>query len=396
MAMTTGTRRSSMRSSRGFKLSRQMIFPEVSSPNSLISAPAMNVRPAPINTTALTVSSFSICATAAAMPAETAALSAFTGGLFIVTTAIPSIFVSCTRSLINCSRIRISGERYADFLRNDAQLLDHRHNQRHTLLAAHFFRIAFRVAGDERAVRAGRGSRSAKHADEVVHLPLELIRFDEAVDAHRSEKVPDSLPHAARRNFLAQRKGRREGPPIGPAQYAAQNVDHDAEAITFVPAALAIGAKRQERAARDDVVGIRRATPLMIDAPTLRYGFPSAPRHLDFDVRCGARGHVHHDKRLLFSGKRNGDGIRAEHALRAPQRRDQFRGISHSHADHVALQRLQHVISGDAKMIAVANADPPGAGFFRHAHGNFIRLRPNHQAKAVVAIDGCGARRRAQ
>src|ERR1700687_1260983 len=257
MAMITGFPRSSMRISKGFKLSRQMIFPEVSSPNSLISAPAMKVRPAPMKTTALTVSSFSICATAAAMPAETAELSAFTGGLLMVTTVIPSIFVSCTRSFMisvsmaPCSRI--SGERDADFLGNDAEFFDHRHNQRHALLAAQLFRVAFGIAWDERTVGAGRGFRGAKDADEVIN-------------AKRAEEVANSLPHAARRNFLAQSEGRRKGTPVRSAQHGTQDVDHDGEAVAFVTAALAVGAERQERAARHDVVGICRAATLIVDA----------------------------------------------------------------------------------------------------------------------------------
>src|SRR6266404_1614783 len=221
--MTTGVRRFSIRISRGFKLSRQMIFPEVSSPNSLISAPAMKVRPAPMNTTALTVSSFSICATAVAMPAETAELSAFTGGLLIVTTAIPSIFVNCTRSLMHsvslAHRTRISGEWDADFLRNDAEFFDHRHDQRHALLAPQFLRVAFRIAGDERTVGSGRGLRGAKDADVIVHLALELIGLDKAVNAERAEKVADSLPYAACRNFLTQSEGRRERAPVRSAQH---------------------------------------------------------------------------------------------------------------------------------------------------------------------------------
>src|SRR5260221_12383036 len=195
-----------------------MIFPEVSSPNSLISAPAMKVRPAPMNTTALTVSSFSICATAVAMPAETAELSAFTGGLLIVTTACPSIFVNCTRSLMNSVSLarctRISGEWDADFLCNDAELLDHRHDQRHALLAAQFLRVAFRIAGDERTVGSGRRFCGAKDADVVVHLALELIGFDKTVNTQRAEKVADSLPHAARRNFLTHGEGWRERAPV--------------------------------------------------------------------------------------------------------------------------------------------------------------------------------------
>src|ERR1700738_243223 len=42
-------------------------------------------------------------------------------------------------------------------------------------------------------------------------------------------------------------------------------------------------------------------------------------------------------------------------------------------------------------MIAVADADPAGAGFFGHVHNNFIPLRTDNKTKAVVAIDGRGA-----
>src|ERR1700731_4260259 len=186
MAMITGLPRSSIRFSKGFKLSRQIIFPEVSSPNSLMSAPATKVRPAPINTTPLTLSSFSICETTAAIPAETAELSAFTGGLLMVTTAIPFVFVSCTRSLMNSAStsismapcVRISGERNAGFLGNGAELFDYRHNQRNAFLAAQFFRAALGITGDERTGRPGRGLGGAKDADEIVHLPLELVGVD--------------------------------------------------------------------------------------------------------------------------------------------------------------------------------------------------------------------------
>src|SRR5260221_14391758 len=47
-------------------------------------------------------------------------------------------------------------------------------------------------------------------------------------------------------------------------------------------------------------------------------------------------------------------------------------------------------------MVAVADADPAGASFFRHPHGNLIRLRTDHKAETVVTIDSCGARSRTQ
>src|SRR5712664_551106 len=363
MAMITGTRRSSMRISNGFKLSRQIIFPEVSSPNSLISAPATNVRPAPMNTTARILASFSICATAPAMPADTPELSALTDGLSIVTTATPPTFVNCTDSLINSVSIvpysRISGEGDACFLGNGAKLFDNRHDQRHTLLAPQLLGFTLGIAGNERTVRAGRRLAGAEDADEVVHLPLELVRLDKTVNAQRSEKVPNSLPHAARRKLLAQRKRRRERSPIRSAQYRAENVHHDAESIPFVPAAFAIGPKRQERAACDNLVRICRSASLMIDAPSISNGFSSPTRHFDFAVGGRASSHVDDNRRFVFSRKRDGDRIRAQYPLRAPQRSDQLRRVGHGHANHVALQCFQDVITSNPIMIAIPDADPP-------------------------------------
>jgi len=48
-----------------------------------------------------------------------------------------------------------------------------------------------------------------------VDLLLEFIFVDKAVDLHGAEKVADAFPDAAFGNLLAQRKGRREGFPVG-------------------------------------------------------------------------------------------------------------------------------------------------------------------------------------
>src|SRR5258706_1884471 len=344
MAITTGTRRSSMRISKGFKLSRQIIFPEASSPNSLISAPATNVRPAPINTTAWILGSFSICETTVAIPADTPELSALTGGLLIVTTAMPSTFVSCTSSLISSVSIaphsRISGEWDASFPGNGAKLFNDRHDQRHALLAAQFLSVALGITRNERTVGARRRLGAAADEDDVVHLPLILVRLDEAINAKRAEKVANSLPNAARRNFLAQSKRLRETSPVCSAQHGTENVNHDAESIAFVAAALAIGPERQERAACDNIIGICCAAALIINAPALGNGFAPAAGHFDFAVSGRASSHVDHNRRLLFRRKGNGDWIRTEHALRTPKRSDQFRRVRHGHTNHVALERF--------------------------------------------------------
>src|SRR5260370_10227373 len=317
---------------------------------------------------------------------------------------MPSGVVSCTRQVMHSASIpvsmapsvRISGKWDACLLGNGAQLFDYRHNQRNTLLAAQRLRLAVWVAGDERTVSAGRGLRGAKDADEIIHLTLEFVGVDEAVNAKGAEEVADSLPHAACGNFLAQREGGRERAPVRSAEHGAQYVDNDGKAITFVAAALAIGAERQKRAAGNDVIRICRAAALIVDAPALGNGLAAAARHFDFAVSGGAGCHVDHDGWLFLGGKSDGNGIRAEHALRAPQRRDQLGGVGHGHTDEVALKRFQHIVPGETEMIAVADADPARAGFFGHVHGNFIRLRPDNKAEAVVAIDACGTRGRTQ
>src|SRR3981081_3174620 len=59
-------------------------------PNSVMSAPAMKVRPAQVRTIAFTSGSAIALVTQSKMPPRTAALSAFTGGLLIVTMATTS------------------------------------------------------------------------------------------------------------------------------------------------------------------------------------------------------------------------------------------------------------------------------------------------------------------
>src|SRR3981081_1348152 len=90
---------------------------------------------------------------------------------------------------------KISGERDANFLGNSAKLFNDRHDQGHAVLATHPFRPSLGIPGNERTISTRRGLRSAKRANEIVYLPLKLIRFDKTINAHRTEKMSDSLPH---------------------------------------------------------------------------------------------------------------------------------------------------------------------------------------------------------
>ena len=72
-------------------------------PNSVMSAPAIKVRPAQVSTIAFTSGSAMALLTHSRMPPRTAALSAFTGGLSIVTMAMTSRRSSLTTSFTGIS-----------------------------------------------------------------------------------------------------------------------------------------------------------------------------------------------------------------------------------------------------------------------------------------------------
>src|SRR5207245_11096714 len=112
-------------------------------------------------------------------------------------------------------------------------------------LAAQCFCFAFRIAGQERPVGARCRFGGAKNADGVVNLALERIAVNEAVDLHSAEEMSDAAADTTLGNFLAERKGRRERPPIRTAENSAEDVHHNRKAVSFMSAALAIGTKRQ-------------------------------------------------------------------------------------------------------------------------------------------------------
>src|SRR6266446_3718916 len=275
-----------------------------------------------------------------------------------------------------------------------AQVFDDGHDEWDPFFAAQFFRFTFGVAGNQRTVGAGGWFGGAEDADIVVDLALEGIGVDEAVDAHGAEEMADTLADAAFRNFQTEGERRSEWAPIRAAEHGTENVNHYSQGVTFVASAFAIGTQGQECATVYGVVGICCGAALAVNAPAGWDGLTLAPSHFDFSERRGTGSHVNHNGRLFLAGEGDGDGIGAQHALHAPEGRDQASGVGHGPADQVALQRLEHVVAGDAEMICVSNADPAGPGFVRHFHGDAIRLRADHQAQSVVAIDGGGTQRR--
>src|SRR5579862_4216772 len=66
-----------------------------------MSAPAMKVRPAPINTTASAVESRSAASIAARIPSGTPGLRALTGGLSMAATRTPLVWVTLTNVVMH-------------------------------------------------------------------------------------------------------------------------------------------------------------------------------------------------------------------------------------------------------------------------------------------------------
>ncbi len=94
--MTTGLLQSSMRASSGCMSHAASRSPHAARSRLLISAPATNVLPAPMNTIADTASSRSAASKAWTMASGTPGLSALTGGLSTAMTATVSLMVVVT------------------------------------------------------------------------------------------------------------------------------------------------------------------------------------------------------------------------------------------------------------------------------------------------------------
>ena len=80
----------------------------------------------------------------------------------------------------------------------------HRLDQRNPFFASDRFRLALRIAGDQRAVGAGRRLGVAKDVNPVVDLFFELVFVNEAVDLDGAEEVGSlQVPACAERRRTA-------------------------------------------------------------------------------------------------------------------------------------------------------------------------------------------------
>ncbi len=160
-----------------------------------------------------------------------------------------------------------------------------------------------------------------------------------------------------------------------------------------MPAALAVRAERQERAVLDHPTWIGGRPAVPVDRPPLGDGLLVAHGILDFAVGHRGGGDVNHDRWLFLPGEGDRDRVRAEHALGAPQGRDEFGAVRHRPSDQIAPERLQHVVARDAVMIRVADAHPTASGRLGLVHRDLVRLRADDEPEPVVAVHRRGRER---
>src|SRR6266567_4544062 len=131
---------------------------------------------------------------------------------------------------------------------------------------------------------------------EAVHVSAELVEGPEGARIEGHEKVPN----VGALLVCVDPKARR-----GAAQDAAQDVDHEGEAVAFVTAeVLAFAAEGEEAAAESlregiqDAGGVGRAPARLVDGPSVGNRGSGSVVHLDLAARDRRRGHVE-DERLL-------------------------------------------------------------------------------------------------
>ena len=140
----------------------------------------------------------------------------------------------------------------------------------------------------------------------------------EAVDSHRAEEVSQTGSDVASCVIVARPERRHKRAPVCAAQNTTKYVHHGGEAVAFVAAALAVRAKRNQRAVLRHVLRIARRSPFTIHSPVRRDGSAGATGDFDLAICDDAGRHVDHHWRLFVSRKCDGHRVRPQSPLRAP------------------------------------------------------------------------------
>src|SRR4029077_3970298 len=159
-----------------------------------------------------------------------------------------------------------------------------------------------------------------------IHLCLEGVRLNEAVDPHRAEEMSDAFTNTAGRDFhfLTKSKRRSKRSPICRTEDATQHIDHHRQAVALMPAMFTVRTERQECSTFNHLSRLCSNNTVAIDSPAGRdrTAFPSS--YFDLSIRSSACCHVDHDGWLLLSGEADSNRVSAKHALRSPQGSNQL------------------------------------------------------------------------
>src|SRR5579871_167527 len=170
MVMMTGLEQSSILASMP-RSAGGLPCPAAACSNSLISAPAMKVRPPPITTTARTAASRSAASMARSMPSGTTGLNAFTGGLLMVTTITSSCRWCRTSSLMGL-RVELSSgilAHWREAISGQRSALSNQLPARHRSLAVAAARLALHFGVRKNELVPGRLEGDAQHLCKTRH-----------------------------------------------------------------------------------------------------------------------------------------------------------------------------------------------------------------------------------
>src|SRR6266704_1832826 len=225
-------------------------------------------------------------------------------------------------------------------------------------------------------------------ARESVHVPLELVERPEGRGVEGHEEMPDVGPLLVGVHLQPCRRA---------AQHAAQDVDHEGEAVALVPTeVLALASEREEAAAESGGEclqhprGVRRTASRLINGPTVRDRLPQPVVDLDLAPRHGRRRHVEDERFLLHRRRGQGDRVRPEHGDAAERRHDEGRGVRHAHADQIVLERQERVVPRDSVVVRVPHRDDADRGVLRLPDRDVHPLLAHDLAEALAAVDERG------
>src|ERR1700761_1869772 len=128
---------------------------------------------------------------------------------------------------------------------------------------------------------------------------FEFIRRPEGIYPHGAKKMSDPFSRHTGGHRHIGGKGGNPGTIISPAEYCTKNIDYCAQRISFMTAMIPVSAKREQRPADLQLVGIGGRLPLLILDPAQRSLLTFTLQDLQFPIGSRSCGEIRHECRLF-------------------------------------------------------------------------------------------------